>query len=547
VRSPSPTIGVVANPEDLAVAEEFFELFKTRWEHAVPGRRYGVVLSTNGCIRNLDADLFLVYSSQEQETDRRAQVALEQTVGPVEIEWNEWTLPVYGRLAHLNAGTSACGLRSGGKAVDYVYGDEGRRVRRIGYDLFSEVRYLLTDGQPSSRAMTPTLELHIALLRQLLRESGASFIEIPPCPDGYDFICCLTHDVDFFGIRRHKFDRTLAGFVARASIGTLRDLLRGQRPLKEAVRNWIAVASLPVRFLGLARDFWHPFEDYREAENGRRSTFFLVPFKHRPGVGPDGRVDPRRGVPYQICEIRDELKKVTVHGGELALHGIDAWRDSDAGRAEIRELTSITARETSGVRMHWLYFAPESPCRLEEAGFEYDSTCGYNDSIGYRAGTSQVFGLPGTNGLMELPLSIMDSAMFYPSRMGLAHDDARERCRELVANARTFGGTLVVNWHCRSLAPERLWGRFYQELLDDIEEGSKVWFATAGEAVQWFRWRRSIKFVDGDGRVGLSITAPPQGPGLPGARMRVHGPYGAVEASAHEMLADRRDVAGLRV
>ena len=61
--------------------------------------------------------------------------------------------------------------------------------------------------------MTPTLELHIALLRHLLLQSGVSFVEIPPRPGDYDFICCLTHDVDFFGIRRHKWDRTLAGFV----------------------------------------------------------------------------------------------------------------------------------------------------------------------------------------------------------------------------------------------------------------------------------------------------------------------------------------------
>ena len=41
--------------------------------------------------------------------------------------------------------------------------------------------------------------------------------------------------------------------------------------------------------------------------------------------------------------------------------------------------------------MHWLYFGDDSPKTLEAAGFDYDSTCGYNDAVGYRAGTSQVF------------------------------------------------------------------------------------------------------------------------------------------------------------
>ena len=39
---------------------------------------------------------------------------------------------------------------------------------RVGYDLFAEVRTLLTTGQPSANAAIPALELHIALLRDLI-------------------------------------------------------------------------------------------------------------------------------------------------------------------------------------------------------------------------------------------------------------------------------------------------------------------------------------------------------------------------------------------
>lgn len=543
----SITIGVVATSDDLRVAEEFFELFKVRWERAVPGQKYGVVLSTTGGVQRLDADAFLIYSSQILENDRNAHVGVEQVTGPVDVTWGQWSFPLFGQVARFDTQTNEFGLRSGSKAIDYLDRRGHRAIRRIGYDLFSEVRALLTDGQPSACAMTPTLELHIALLRQLLRASGAGFVEIPPCPDGYDFICCLTHDIDFFGIRRHKFDRTLAGFVARASVGTLVDFIRGRRPIREVVQNWIALASLSFRLLGLARDFWHPFEDYSRAENGRRATFFLVPFRHRPGVAPDGRLDTRRGVPYQVSDIRDELDKVTTRGGELALHGIDAWRDSDAGRAEIRELTSLTGQRSIGVRMHWLYFANGSPRRIEEAGFAYDSTWGYNDAVGYRSGTSQVFRLPGTKGLLELPLSIMDSALFYRDRMNLADDEALDRCQKILANARRFGGTVVVNWHCRSLAPERLWGRFYRELLEAIGHDNRVWFATAEEAVQWFRWRRSIVIADGGRAADVSVTAPPRPSTIPAARIRFHGPVGASGVPFEDVPFDGRQAARVAV
>jgi hypothetical protein len=510
-------IGVVATAADMDVAREFFELFKTPWEPAVVGRVYKVVLCTTECRDDIRAELFLMYRSTFDLRDREAGVGLHELSGPSTIEWNGSILPVYGRLAGFTGCSAGAEMISGGVAVDYRRGS----VRRIGYDLFREIDHLLTRGQPTQYASTPTLELHIEILRHLLVTSGISFVEIPPRPAGYDFTCCLTHDVDFFGIRRHQFDRTLLGFVARASWGSLTDLIRGRRTLGEAVHNWAALLSLPFVFMRLVPDLWRPFRDYGHTEDRRRSTFFMVPFKKRPGVPLNGHVEPTRAVAYQMSEVREEIRNVAHCGSEIAVHGIDAWCDGTAGDAEKRELTAITGQKTAGVRMHWLYFADHSPRCLETAGFAYDSTRGYNDAAGYWAGTSQVFRLPGTQALMELPLAIMDSALFYPDRMSLTPRQASTVCRELVANATRIGGTLVVNWHCRSLAPERLWGRFYRELLTEIER-HRVWFATAREAVDWFRWRRSIRFAE----VNDGYTVTPGSPDsslnpLPPANIRI--------------------------
>jgi hypothetical protein len=393
-----------------------------------------------------------------------------------------------------------------------------QRVWRIGYDLFAETRHLLTKGQPSRHAQAPTLEMHIEVVRRLLQESAVPFVEVPARPADYQFTCCLTHDLDFFGIRRHRFDRTLAGFVARASVGTLVGWLRRRRPIADVFRNWKALCSLPFVHVGMQPDFWQPLDDYVHADDGRRATFFVIPFKGRPGTGPDDRVDATRAVPYEAREVRDELQRAAAHGSEIALHGIDAWRDADRGRAELEQVRGVTGQANAGVRMHWLYFSDESPNKLENAGFDYDSTWGYNDAVGYRPGTSQVFRLPGTRNLMELPLSIMDTALLFPDRLNLPPDEASHRCRQIVANAQRFGGTLVINWHDRSLAPERLWGRSYQSLLREISRDSGAWFATAGEAVAWFRWRRSVKFgVDSSARV--TVTSDARDSGLPKARV----------------------------
>jgi hypothetical protein len=167
--------------------------------------------------------------------------------------------------------------------------------------------------------------------------------------------------------------------------------------------------------------------------------------------------------------------------------------------------------------MHWLYFDEESPRILDRAGFSYDSTFGYNDALGFRAGTTQVFSPSNAEHLLELPLNIQDTAMFYPSRMNLSELKAIHSCKELLEVTAMRGGVLTVNWHTRSLSPERMWGDFYATLLDEMRR-YRVWFGTAQEIVTWFRNRRALSFEDVQFTEGQSLrlkitgVSPEQGP-----------------------------------
>lgn len=513
-------IGVRAAESDLPFVEELFELFKTPWEPAIHGQRYDVLLSTDGLAIEALATLTLIYGSSEVPYDRQAGMTVTAAAGPVAVTSGANTFPIYGTIATFAGPRHPGTLRALSGAVDYRVETAAGTVHRVGCDLFREVRFLLTRGQPTAWALTPTLELHIAWLRRCIEASGIPYVEIPPRPDGADFACCLTHDVDFFGIRRHVADRTLAGFLVRGTVGTVIDVIRGRRPLGEAARNLLAVLSLPLVLLGIRRDFWQPIEDYAHADRGLPATFFIVPFKDHAGVSPDGPTRSGRAIKYGARDIGTELRAAGSTGSvEFALHGLDAWRDAAAGRAEMRELASSADGAVAGVRMHWLYFSADSPRHLEHAGFAYDSTCGYNDAIGYRAGTMQAFRLPGCDALLELPLAVMDTAMFYPDRMGLDRPSAFERCRAIVDDASRFGGALVVNWHDRSLAPERQWHQAYDRLLDELQT-RPVWFATAGAVAEWFRWRRSINLTAGPAGE-VVIDGPPPPDGARGARLVV--------------------------
>jgi peptidoglycan/xylan/chitin deacetylase (PgdA/CDA1 family) len=478
----------------------FFALFKPPGEPAGAGVRYRALLVGGGAhLGRCDADLVLLFGAEPRPTDRRLRI--RSIEGPADVRWDGEILPVYGGLLLFDA-ASAIGASCNGRAVDVETPSGRQTVHRIGYDLFGEVRRLLSDGQPAAHALAPTLELHIALVRAILDRADVPYIEIAPRPFGYDFTCCLTHDLDFFGIRRHGLDRTMAGFLYRSTIGTLVDLLRGRRTAGEALANWRACLTLPLVFAGLRRDPWHPIDDYAQTERPEESTFFVVPFSAHPGAGLDGAVHASRAVPYQASDVAAEVRAAVRQGSEIALHGIDAWRDSAAGVRECDAVSAAAGSRPAGVRMHWLYSSPDTPARLEAAGFSYDSTCGYNDAVGFRAGTAQVFRPFGCRRLLELPLSIMDSALLFPNRMNLAPSQAARRMLAVITSAVRFGGVLVVNWHDRSLAPERQWTRIYRTLLSELRTRHQVWFTTGEKAVEWYRWRRSIRFV----RAGDDVT-----------------------------------------
>lgn len=496
-------IGVIAKDTDTDIITEFFELFKTPWEFYCPGHRYDLVIAASEEIPDsLDVGRLVVYNSRKTRVDNEAIVAqsFRHEGGWLDYEggWLDYKVacPIYGSLLTFPP-TAKPIIRAMGRTgiAAYTFKQSGYQIARIGYDLFVEVAFLLTRGQPPENALIPTLELHIALLRSIMLGMGVSFVEIPPVPAGYEFITCLTHDVDFTGIRKHKWDHTLWGFLYRATLGALFDFLRGRIVWRKVLQNWEAVLSLPLVYCGVRDDFWLEFDRYLTIEQGLRPTYFFLPFKDRPGMQASGPAPRRRAAKYEIGEVSQDIAKLTRNGCEIGVHGIDAWRDSQQGRTELNRIRQLTGRSQVGIRMHWLYFDERSPRLLRDGGFSYDSTFGYNGAVGFRAGTGQVFCPPAGSPLLELPLVIQDTAMFYASRMDLLQAQAAETCRRLINSTATFGGVLTVNWHTRSLSPERLWGDFYLAFLGQLRS-RRVWFGTAGEVVSWFRNRRAIRFEE---------------------------------------------------
>ncbi len=530
-------IGVLADPAEQNVVREFFELFKTPWEFYRRDRQYDVLLCAGDGQCDGTAKLVFFYAGRKTPFDDEQKIQTgRQRKHACVLSYQGNRIPIYGDTITFpeNRGDLLTDEDSQ-ECAAFLDQSRDKVLVRIGYDLFSEVRTLLTVGQPSANANMPALELHIAFLRDLITGCGVPLVEIPPVPDGYQFVACLTHDVDHPSIRQHKWDYTMFGFLYRAVFSSLRKLIRGQMSVQDLLTNWAAALKLPFVHLGLAKDFWREFDDrYLELEKGLHSTFFVIPFRNYRGRNSHGPVPTRRGSRYEAQDIAVTIRKLMTAGCEVGLHGIDAWLDCSKGREELEEIRRLTGVSEIGVRMHWLYYDQQSPLALETAGAAYDSTMGYNETVGYRAGTTQVYRPLDASQLLELPLHVMDTALFYPSYLDLSPRQARILLGQMVDNAVRFGGTLTINWHDRSVAPERLWEVCYRDMVQDLKSRG-AWFSTAGQAISWFRKRRSAAFetdsiLPGAVRAKVAVD---HGDNLPGLRLRIHKATERSEIGAH--------------
>ena len=526
-------IGVIADSSDHDVVREFFELFKTPWEFYGKDGEYDVLLSTGERPPENGAKLVLCYAGRQTrfDSERKIQVGRQRTRSCI-LSYEKHRIPIYGETITF-AGNESRLLRDedSQECVAFLHQSNEGALARIGYDLFNEIRMLLTVGQPPANANLPALELHIALLRDSIIGSGISLVEIPPVPEGYRFVVCLTHDVDHPSIRQHKWDRTMFGFLYRAIFGSLQRIIHGRISIRDLFKNWAAALKLPFIYLGLAKDFWREFDElYLDVEKRLPTTYFVIPFKNRSGNNSHGSAPALRAARYGAEDIADTIRNLKAVGCEIALHGIDAWADSSSGRVELEEIQRVTGETETGVRMHWLYYDQHSPAALEQGGAAYDSSIGYNETVGYRAGTTQVYKPLQAARLLELPLHVMDTALFYSAYLNLSQKLARILLDRMANNAVRFGGCLTINWHDRSLAPERLWSECYRELIEDLKTRG-AWFATAREVVDWFGKRRSAVFETAcvAPTVARARVESDGCDNLPGLRLRIHRSQGSLQ------------------
>jgi hypothetical protein len=298
-------------------------------------------------------------------------------------------------------------------------------------------------------------------LERLRRDLGCE----PPRYGDARFAVALTHDVDIpwrwtpIGIR---------GAAARLRHGALHEAG--------------ALARVPLHKGRGTDPNWRYKEIAAEerAHGARGSTFYVIAgHSHRADGAAPEVYDRLR--PKLAAELLESGSEVGLHGSYLAAE--------DMGKlaAEKTSLEAL-AGEVAGHRYHYLRIDPQrNLVPLGGLGFRYDTTLGFSDALGFRAGIAHPFHpwdfeREEPAGIVEVPLAAMDATLAEARYQGLSAQQAKPQLVAMLDWAAEHGGGFSILWHPdRFDAPSaRGWDRLYFELLDAVRERGGVCLS-AGE------------------------------------------------------------------
>jgi hypothetical protein len=233
-----------------------------------------------------------------------------------------------------------------------------------------------------------------------------------------------------------------------------------------------ALARIPVHRLRGTDPNWRFTEIAAEerAHGANGSTFYVIAGHGHPADGAAPEEYGRRR-PALVEELRESGSEVGLHGSYLAA-------DDTAKLAAEKALLESLAGEVAGHRYHYLRVDPHrNLVPLGGLGFRYDTTLGFPDALGFRAGIAHPFRpwdfeREEPAAIVEVPLAAMDATLAEARYQGLSAAAAKPQLIALLDWAAEHGGGFSILWHPdRFDAPSaRGWDRLYFEVLDAVRE-----------------------------------------------------------------------------
>jgi hypothetical protein len=274
----------------------------------------------------------------------------------------------------------------------------------------------------------------------------------------------LTHDVD------SPWRWTRIG--TRGAAARLKRSVLGGR-LGPALREATGLATMPVHRARGTDPNWR-FEEIVDEERRRGatgSTFFVLAAHHDPHDG---------AAPETYDALRPKLVETILEtGAEVGLHGSYTAADDSVRLAEEKAALEALAGPVNGHRYHYIRGDPHR--NIAELPFVYDTTIGFPDAVGFRAGIARPFhpwdfDRDRPADVIEIPLAAMDATLAEERYLGLSAKRAEPQLMGLLDWAAEHGGAFAILWHPDRFDPLTSggWDRLYSRLLEGVVERGGV-------------------------------------------------------------------------
>ncbi|MCD4830139.1 MAG: hypothetical protein K8R90_11985 [Candidatus Cloacimonetes bacterium] len=334
-------------------------------------------------------------------------------------------------------------------------GDDGRH------------RYSQTLQSRWNLAHVPIVDRYAGLLQQAVSIALPQVLFEPRWPDGKSMAVSLSHDLDYWNYWTKEE-------LGKAGMYNLRRLPRA--PLNAIYK--LVGHQVDKRLI------YHPSRRnsavvQHEQRRGYRSTTFVISDPEMSDSRQNYLVDQGQELKDFLTIINDRM--VQLHGCGEASENIEALRE------QLLNLQQSGYR-CRGYRAHMLRFDYDITFDLiERCGLAYDSSLGWWEHTGYRAGTGTPF-RPYCHRenrpyrVLEIPLTVMDTTLHSQRAMKLSAGHARRLLGELVRNGRKHGGHLSLLWHYRTFDPIDFpaWRRLYWWLLNHAAQ-QDAWLCSLDE------------------------------------------------------------------
>ncbi|OQX52272.1 MAG: hypothetical protein B5M53_09045 [Candidatus Cloacimonas sp. 4484_209] len=351
----------------------------------------------------------------------------------------------------------------------------------------------------------PVVSYYIIILKQaieqILKQKRIRLLQEPLWPDKKDFAVILSHDVDHVGLCN-----------PRIALNFLRNCIEAKFSRRQRFEALVrAIEQFSFWIKGSAAWNLERWIDLEDKYNFRSTFYFaaldklgLVSENNKTSLEPLYTLKDKVCVKGKVITIAELIRFLDKEGWEIGLHGsLRSYNNRRVLQKERNNLSNILGKDIIGIRQHYLKFeVPITWLIQEKCGFKYDTTLGYNERIGYRAGMTfpyLTYDLSQNRklNLIEFPLTIQDVVLFQKEPTSI--EKSIKRCIMIIEKIKKLNGLAVLLWHPGGVVYEKEESKYfnvYQSILEYLNT-QNGYIATAKEILNWWKKRKLKISLDG--------------------------------------------------